>query len=74
MRLIDEALSFAEEIVWAVDQPGGGAALLLALLWERDQKVRYVPGLTVDRARDTPIAASLKPMPEMPALSPTKRA
>ena len=51
-RLIDEALSFAEEVLWAVDQPGGGAALLLALLWERDQKVLYVPGLTVDRARD----------------------
>jgi transposase len=52
LRLIDEALSLAEEIVWAVDQPGGGAALLLALLWERDQKILYVPGLTVDRARD----------------------
>jgi transposase len=52
-RLIDEALSLAEEIVWAVDQPGGSAALLLALLWERDQRVLYVPGLTVDRARDT---------------------
>ena len=51
-RLIDETLSFTEEVVWAVDQPGGGAALLLALLWERDQKVLYVPGLTVDRARD----------------------
>ncbi len=51
-RLIDEALSLAEEIVWAVDQPGGGAALLLALLWERDQKILYVPGLTVDRSRD----------------------
>jgi transposase len=52
-RLVDEALSFAEEIVWAVDQPGGGAALLLALLWERNQRVLYVPGLTVERARDT---------------------
>jgi transposase len=53
LRLIDEALSFAKEVVWALDQPGGSAALLLALLWERDQKVLYVPGLTVDRARDT---------------------
>jgi transposase len=52
LRLIDETLSLAEEVVWAVDQPGGSAALLLALLWERDQKVHYVPGLTVDRARD----------------------
>jgi transposase len=52
-RLIDEALSLAKEIVWAVDQPGGGAALLLALLWERNQRVLYIPGLTVDRSRDT---------------------
>ena len=53
LRLIDDALSLAEEVVWAVDQPGGGAALLLALLWERDQKILYVPGLSVDRARQT---------------------
>src|SRR5919107_2681483 len=51
-RLIDEALSLADEIVWAVDQPGGGVALLLALLWERNQRVLYVPGLSLDRARD----------------------
>jgi transposase len=52
LKLINETLCLAEEIVWAVDQPGGGAALLLALLWERNQRVLYVPGLTVDRARD----------------------
>jgi hypothetical protein len=52
-NLIDDALLLAEEVVWAVDQPGGSAALfLLALLWERNQRVLYVPGLTVDRARD----------------------
>src|SRR5215208_2313335 len=50
--LIDEALSLSEEVIWAVDQPGGSAALLLALLWERNQRVLYVPGLTLDRARD----------------------
>jgi hypothetical protein len=53
LELIDEVLSFAGEAVWAVDQPGGGAALLLALLWERDQRVVYVPGLTVERSRET---------------------
>jgi transposase len=52
LKLIDETLSIAERVIWAVDQPGGSAALLLALLWERNQKVLYVPGLTVDRARD----------------------
>ena len=49
---IDEVLALADGIVWATDQPGGGATLLLALLWERGQKVIYVPGLSVDRARD----------------------
>lgn len=52
LALIDEALSLAGDVAWAVDQPGGGAALLLALLWERGQGVSYVPGLSVDRARD----------------------
>ncbi len=52
IALIDEALSLAGNVAWAVDQPGGGAALLLALLWERGQEVAYVPGLSVDRARD----------------------
>jgi len=51
--LIDEALSLAGDLVWAIDQVGGGAALLLALLWERGQRVIYVPGLTVNRARDS---------------------
>ncbi len=51
--LVDEALSLAEEVVWAIDQPGGGATLLLGLLWERDQRVLYIPGLTVGRSRDT---------------------
>ena len=52
LKLIDEVLSMAEDVVWATDQPGGSAALLLALLWERDQRVLYIPGLSVDRARD----------------------
>ncbi len=51
-RLVDEALGFGLEPAWAVDQVGGGAALLLALLWERGQGVVHVPGIAVDRARD----------------------
>jgi transposase len=50
--LLDQALTFGLELTWATDQPGGSAALLLALLWERGQRVLYVPGLAVDRARD----------------------
>jgi transposase len=54
LRLIDEVLALAgrSQVVWAVDQPGGSAALLLALLWEREQRVLYLPGLAVERARD----------------------
>ena len=72
LKLIDETLSLAEEVLWAVDQPGGSAALLLALLWERDQKVLYVSGLTVDRARDAYPVESPKLTPAMPASSPNK--
>jgi hypothetical protein len=46
-KLIDDALLVAEEVVWAVDQLGGGAALLLALLWERNQRVLYASPLSV---------------------------
>lgn len=52
LALVEEALRLVGDVVWAVDQTGGTAALLLALLWEREQKVIYLPGLAVDRARD----------------------
>jgi transposase len=51
-ELVGKVVPLAKEVVWAVDQPGGSAALLLALLWERGQGVLYVPGLTVNRASD----------------------
>jgi hypothetical protein len=73
-RLIDETLSLAERIVWAVDQPGGSAALLLALLWERNQRVFYVPGLTAWIEPATPTAVSPKPMLAMPTSLLTRRA
>jgi hypothetical protein len=72
LELIEEALSSAEKVVWAVDQPGGSAALLLGLLWERNQRVLYVAGLSVDRALATPTALSPKPTPAMLASSPIK--
>jgi transposase len=51
--LVEEVLAVSGgEPCWAVDQPGGGAALLLAVLWGGDQRVLYIPGLAVDRARD----------------------
>ena len=52
VALIDEGLSYGSDVIWAVDQPGGTAALLLALLWERGQRVVFLPGITVDRSRD----------------------
>src|SRR3954447_4554796 len=70
-KLIDEVLFMAEEVVWAVDQPRGGAALLLALLRERNQRVLYIPGLSVDRARDAYSEESQRLMPVMPTSSPS---
>jgi transposase len=51
LALIDEASALRRELTWATDQPGGTAALLLALLWQRGERVLYVPGMVVDRAR-----------------------
>jgi transposase len=52
IRLIEEARGAATEVVWAVDIPGGVAALTLAVLWARDERVVYLPGIAVDRSRD----------------------
>lgn len=50
VRLIDEVVALAEEVVWAVDVPDGGAALLIGLLVARDQPLLYIPGRTLNRA------------------------
>jgi hypothetical protein len=71
-KLIDEVLFLAEEVVWALDQPGGGAALFLqALLRERNQRVLYIPGLSVLLGPATPTGESPRLMPVMPMSSPT---
>jgi transposase len=72
VALIEEALSFAEDVLWAIDQPAGCATLLLALLWERGQRVLYVPGLTVDREPVMPTGVSPRPTPKTPASLPIK--
>lgn len=40
------------EAIWAVDIPGGVAALTLAVLWQAGERVVYLPGIAVDRSRD----------------------
>ena len=51
-RLIAEAEAVGGERVWAVDIPGGVAALALALLWSAGERVLYLPGVAVNRSRD----------------------
>lgn len=51
--LIDEVLFLARGVVWPSARLEDDTTLLLALLWEREQRVVYFPGLTLlDRARD----------------------
>jgi transposase len=38
------------QVTWAVDQPDGGAALLIGLLLAAEQRLLYIPGRTVNRA------------------------
>jgi transposase len=53
VRAWEEVAALSSERVWAVDIPGGIASLTMALLWERSERVLFVPGITVYRSRDT---------------------
>ncbi|MFE9790093.1 IS110 family transposase [Nocardia salmonicida] len=54
-QLIDtvDGLTTDAEITWAIDLNHGGAALLIAMLAERDQRLLYIPGRTVHWASGT---------------------
>jgi len=47
--LIARAGKAGGEVCWALDMTSGTAGLLLALLWQTGQPVRYVPGRLVNR-------------------------
>ncbi len=51
-RLIAEARAQAGQTTWALDIPGGVAALALAVLWSGEERVLYLPGVAVNRSRD----------------------
>jgi transposase len=52
VELINEVMALANggEVTWAIDLNGGGAALLITLLFGRDQRLLYIPGRTVYHA------------------------
>jgi transposase len=52
VELINEVMALADggEVTWAIDLNGGGAALLITLLFGRDQRLLYIPGRTVYHA------------------------
>lgn len=52
LELIDAVTTLADggEATWAIDLNAGGAALLITLLFGRDQRLLYIPGRTVYHA------------------------
>jgi transposase len=52
VELVDQVSARATHLRWAIDLTNGYAAMLLAVLWERDQPVVYLPGKAVNRAAD----------------------
>ncbi|WP_198165612.1 IS110 family transposase [Nocardia fusca] len=54
-ELIDAVAGLADDasVTWAIDLNHGGAALLIAMLAERDQRLLYIPGRTVHWASGT---------------------
>jgi transposase len=55
LELITSVLALAggDQVVWATDLNAGGAALLIALLADRGQRVLYIPGRIVHHAAAT---------------------
>jgi transposase len=51
--LIGDVTALGDQVTWAVDQPEGGAALLIGLLVAGDQELLYIPGRAVNRASDS---------------------
>lgn len=50
LALLAEVLALSDEATWAVDVADGGAALLIALLINHEQRLVYISGLAVNRA------------------------
>jgi transposase len=50
IELIDTVTASADDLTWAIDLADGPAALLIALLLHREQRLVYLPGIAVNRA------------------------
>lgn len=50
LRLLSDVLGLGADVTWAIDLADGGAALLIAILVNHDQRLLYIPGRTVNRA------------------------
>ena len=51
VALIDTVQGRVVDPVWAIDLATGSASLVIALLLQRGQRVVYLPGMAVNRAR-----------------------
>ncbi|MEU9018627.1 IS110 family transposase [Actinomadura sp. NPDC048394] len=52
LEVIGQVMDLAGQVTWAIDLHSSESALLLTLLLDHDQKVVYVPGITVNRAAE----------------------
>src|SRR3954471_20781186 len=49
-EVVDVVLARAQQVTWAIDLANGPAALMIALLLGRGQRLVYLPGIAVNRA------------------------
>jgi transposase len=50
LALIRDVTTLGDQVMWAVDLPDGGAALLIGLLLAHQQRLLYIPGRALNRA------------------------
>ncbi|MEV7536944.1 IS110 family transposase [Streptomyces hydrogenans] len=53
LELLTDVLALGDEVTWGIDLADGGAALVIALLIQRDQLVHYISGRAIHRASES---------------------
>lgn len=53
LELLADVLALGDEVTWGIDLADGGAALVIAILFNHDQAVHYISGRAIHRASES---------------------
>lgn len=53
LELLADVLALGDNVIWGIDLADGGAALVIAILFNHDQAVHYISGRAIHRASES---------------------